>query len=224
MLLDSWIFAKYTRQELLSCLEFSDEVKSSEVYRFYESLQGTYDVAHVRRGDITSRTDSSGYSVISLDSYLRTFEKFDCDPNRVIFVSDDDSLRTPGLDFRDTPGDNDWHYPSGQELIPDVFYPFFQDFLKMIFARRLFRANSSFSWWAAFLAKGKVYSPILRDRIDYPTKRCEIQCEFEEGNEPHWFALQGEECDRIVIRDAAPLLQSISDAPREFLPPELTAQ
>lgn len=200
---DAWIFAKYTRQELLSYFEFSDEVKSSEVYRFYQSLQGTYDVAHVRRGDITYRTDSSGYSVISLDSYHRAFEKFDCDPQHVVFVSDDDSLRTRGLDFCDTPQDNNWHYPTGQEFMPDVFYPFFQDFLKMIFARRLFRGNSSFSWWAGFLAEGQVYSPILGDRIDYPTKRREIQCEFEEGNEPHWFVLKGEECDRIVIGDDA---------------------
>jgi hypothetical protein len=221
---DSWIFAKYTRQELLSYVEFSDEVKSSEIYRFYESLQGTYDVAHVRRGDITFRTDSSGYSVISLDSYRRAFEKFDCDPDEVVFVSDEESLRTPRLDFHDSPGDNDWYYPSGQELMPEVFYPFFQDFLKMIFARRLFRANSSFSWWAGFLAKGQVYSPILQDRIDYPTKRHEIQCEFEEGNEPHWFALKGEECDRIVIRDDAHLLQSPDDARREFSPPVLTGQ
>jgi hypothetical protein len=200
---DAWIFAQYTRQELLSYFEFSDEVKSSEVYRFYESLQGTYDLAHVRRGDITYRTDySSGYSVISLDSYRRAFEKFGCDPQPMVFVSDDDSLRTHGLDFRDTPRDNNWHYPTGQEFMPDVFYPFFQDFLKMIFARRLFRGNSSFSWWAGFLAKGQVYSPILRDRINYPTERREIQCEFEEGNEPHWFVLEGHECDRIVIGDS----------------------
>ena len=200
---EPWIFAKYTRQELLACFEFSDEVKASEVYRFYESMQGTYDVAHVRRGDITYRTDSSGYSVISLDSYLRAFEKFGCDSDLVVFVSDDDSLRTPVFDFRDAPRDNNWNYPTGQELMPDVFYPFFQDFLKMIFARRLFRANSSFSWWAAFLARGQVYSPVLTDRIDYPTEHHEIQCEFEEGNEPHWFVLKGEPCDRIVIRDAA---------------------
>jgi len=199
---EPWIFAKYTRQELLSCLEFSDEIKASKVYRFYESIQGTYDVAHVRRGDITYRTDSCGYSVVSLDSYMRAFKKFDCDPDLIVFISDDDSLRTPALDFRDTPRDNNWMYPIGQELMPDVFYPFFQDFLKMIFARRLFRGNSSFSWWAAFLAKGRVYSPVLCDRIDYPTERKEIRCEFEEGNEPHWFVLRGEKCERIVIRDA----------------------
>lgn len=201
---EPWIFANYTRQELLSCFEFSDEVKASEVYRFYESIQGTYDVAHVRRGDITNRMDSSGYSVVSLDSYMRAFEKFDCDPDLVVFISDDDSLRTPVLDYRDAPTDNNWTYPSGQELMPDVYYPFFQDFLKMIFARRLFRGNSSFSWWAAFLAKGQVYSPVLRDRIDYPTEHKEIQCEFEVGNEPHWFVLKGEKCDRIVIPDAGP--------------------
>jgi hypothetical protein len=221
---DSWIFAKYTRQELLSYLEFSDEVKSSEVYRFYESLQGTYDVAHVRRDDITFRTDHSGYSVISLDSYRRAFEKFDCDPDLVVLVSDDDSLRTPRLDFHDSPRENNWNYPFGQDPMPEVFYPFFQDFLKMIFARRLFRANSSFSWWAAFLSKGQVYSPILQDRIDYPTQRREIHCEFEEGNEPHWFYLKGEECDRIVIRDAARQLQSVDDARRELSSPVLAGQ
>jgi hypothetical protein len=199
---EPWIFEEYTRQELLSCFEFSEEVKASEVYRFYEAIQGTYDVAHVRRGDITNRMDSCGYSVVSIDSYERAFEKFDCDPDLVVYVSDDDALRTPVLDFLDGAIDNNWIYPTGQELMPGVFYPFLQDFLKMIFARRLFRANSSFSWWAAFLAKGQVYSPVLRDRIDYPTERQEIQCEFEEGNEPHWFALKGEKCDRIVIHNA----------------------
>lgn len=53
----------------------------------------------------------------------------------------DPGLRTPQLDFRDAPQDNDWTYPTGQEPVADVFYPFFQDFLKMIFARRLFQGQ-----------------------------------------------------------------------------------
>ncbi len=208
-----WIFAKYTRQELLSYFEFSDEVKASDVYRFYKSIQGTYDVAHVRRGDITSRTDSSGYSVIGLESYIQAFRKFDCDPDQVVYVSDDPGLRTPQLDFRDVPQDNDWTYPTGQDPVAEVFYPFFQDFLKMIFARRLFRANSSFSWWAGFLGTGQVYSPVLRERVDYPAEHREIQCEFEAGSEPHWFLLAGEECNRIIIRDAVASPRWLYSAP-----------
>jgi hypothetical protein len=73
----------------------------------------------------------------------------------------------------------------------------------VIFARRLFRANSSFSWWAGFLGKGQVYAPVLRERVDYPTEHREIHCEFEPGNEPHWFLLASEECNRIIIPDQA---------------------
>jgi hypothetical protein len=69
----------------------------------------------------------------------------------------------------------------------------------MIFARRLFRANSSFSWLAGFLGTGQIYSPVLRERVDYPRDFREIHCEFVAGNEPHWFLLEGEECDRIII-------------------------
>ena len=38
------------------------------------------------------------------------------------------------------------------------------DFACMINAKNLFRANSTFSWWAGVLGNGNVYSPIVGDR------------------------------------------------------------
>jgi hypothetical protein len=200
----SWLFGKYSRQDVLTYLDFSDEVKSSSLYRYYKSLEGTYDVAHVRRGDITYRKDANGYSVVSLESYQAAFRKFGCDPGQIVFVSDDASLRTPKYDLHDPPVDGPWNYPTGEEPIPNVFYPFFQDFLKMIFARRFFRANSSFSWWAGFLNTGSVYAPVLRDRVYYPSTGRQIHCDFELGNEPHWYFLEQEPCARIRFADARP--------------------
>jgi hypothetical protein len=40
------------------------------------------------------------------------------------------------------------------------------------------RANSTFSWWAALLGRGRVFSPLVEDRIGDQT------VEFVEGNWP----------------------------------------
>jgi hypothetical protein len=46
----------------------------------------------------------------------------------------------------------------------DIVFDWLDDFLKMYFARTIFRANSSFSWWASFLSPtAKVYSPVIND-------------------------------------------------------------
>ena len=74
------------------------------------------------------------------------------------------------------------------------------DFLRLYFARTIFRANSSFSWVAGFLSPtAKVYSPVLTDRKTYMGENDELNFEFVEGNEPHWMNLKGSHCDSIEI-------------------------
>ena len=74
------------------------------------------------------------------------------------------------------------------------------DFLRLYFARTIFRANSSFSWAAAFLSPtAKVYSPVLTERKTYRGDADEVMFEFVEGNEPHWMNLKGSHCESIEI-------------------------
>lgn len=55
-------------------------------------------------------------------------------------------------------------------------------FYRLLTAPVLFRANSSFSWWAATLSGGKVYSPVIRGMTGgKPDQYCN---NFVEGNWP----------------------------------------
>ena len=74
------IFARMSKSHLKSLCEFSDEVKRLEAYKRYSDMQGLYDVAHLRRDDISdveyNRTHVQGYSVVSMESYRQAFRKF----------------------------------------------------------------------------------------------------------------------------------------------------
>ncbi len=59
------------------------------------------------------------------------------------------------------------------------------DFLKLYFARTIFRANSSFSWWAATLSPtAKVFSPVIGQSHIYGVDGMnEITVDLVEGKE-----------------------------------------
>lgn len=186
-----YIFDKYNKKDLKTIFEFSDEVKKSDLYKRAEDKQGTYDIAHLRRDDIVFEDASHNwnYPVISRQSYEKAFQMFGFDRRKVEWISDD---------FPSHPNMG-WNYPTGQVKQEDIFYDFFPDFLKLYFARTIFRANSSFSWWASFLAPvATVYSPILHDRILYNQQGKELNCEFIQSNTPHFMHVLGysfgEEC------------------------------
>jgi len=185
------IFDLMDKEYLLKVFEFSDKIKNTEAYRYWSSIAGTYDIAHLRRDDISNpeynKNNPQGYSVVSKDSYSKAFEKFGYDPENIVWISDDhskkwhvDRLPTPVLG---------WSYPVGSHYDDNIVFDWLEDFLKLYFARTIFRANSSFSWWASFLSpNAKVYSPILDKQIIYGKDNdgVEIDVEFVEGNHPHW--------------------------------------
>jgi len=186
-----YIFKQYNKKYLKRIFEFSDEIKKSDVYKRAEDKQGTYDVAHLRRDDtvFSEANHNWNYPVISRKSYEKAFRMFDVDPGGVEWISDD---------FPSHPSMG-WGYPNGQKRIDNIFFDFFPDFLKLYFGRNIFRANSSFSWWAAFLSPtGTVYSPILHDRVLYYEDKKELNCEFIKSNSPHFMHVLGysfgEEC------------------------------
>jgi hypothetical protein len=185
------IFDSMDKEYLLKVFEFSDKVKNTEAYKYWSSVARTYDVAHLRRDDISNsqynNANPQGYSVISKDSYYKAFKTFNYNPEDIIWISDDyigkwhtNRPSTPVLG---------WSYPIGSNYDDSIVFDWLEDFLKLYFARIVFRANSSFSWWASFLSpSSKVYSPVLDKQIIYGRGNdgIEIDINFVEGNHPHW--------------------------------------
>jgi|LauGreDrversion4_2_1035121.scaffolds.fasta_scaffold14388_4 hypothetical protein len=186
------IFLPMNKKDVLWLFEFSDEVKETESYKYWKSRSGTYDVAHLRRDDVSDPDFNNKYiqwySTISLDSYTRAFDKFGYDKNAINIISDDHSQKWH--EDRKPTELLGWSYPEGSKYKEGIIFDWLDDFLKMYFARTIFRANSSFSWWAAFLSpSAKVYSPVINDIKIYGKDGIfeELDVDFVEGNSPHWF-------------------------------------
>jgi hypothetical protein len=199
------IFASLSRSHLKDVFEFSDEVKRLEAYKRYSDMQGLYDVAHLRRDDISNveynRNHVQGHSVVSVDSYLKAFRKFGYPEDSIQWVSDDYTRKWHvGRKMRHLGG---WKYPEGSEYLPPIMFDWLDDFLKLYFARTIFRANSSFSWWAATLSPvARVFSPVIDKCHVYGVDGMEeISVDFVEGNHPHWLYGGRYAKPDIVIRE-----------------------
>jgi hypothetical protein len=188
------VFLPMQKDHLLKVFEFSDEVKETTAYKYWSDRAETYDIAHLRRDDIASpefnNANIQGYSVLSKKSYYEAFKEYGFDPDKVEWCSDDylnkwHPDRPSGLRMG-------WGYPLGAQYNPEVVFDWLEDFLRLYFARTVFRANSSFSWWACFLSPtATVYSPVLNSQIIYgrDDKLEEIEAHFVKSNEPHWMYL-----------------------------------
>jgi|688.fasta_scaffold01503_10 hypothetical protein len=197
------IYYPMLKNHLLDVFEFSDEVKNTESYKYWSALQGTYDLAHLRRDDISNpdfnKNNVQGYSVISMNSYLNAFKQRGFDPEKIIWVSDDYINKW----HKDRPKSErfGWSYPVGSTYKEDKIFDWLEDFLKIYFARTVFRANSSFSWWACFLSPtAKIYSPVMDRQSIYGRndKFEEVDVQFFDGNTPHWM-YNHQELRQIVI-------------------------
>lgn len=92
------------------------------------------------------------YCLPTVASYWEAMETRGYDPDKAVWVSD-----IP---------------PMNDEL---------WDFLRLKNADVLFRANSTFSWWAATLGSGEVYSPVVNDLVGVQDVK------FVKGNHPKMF-------------------------------------
>jgi len=112
-------------------------------------------LAHRRVGDYPGYQ----YPVISQSSYIEACRQFGLDENKLKFITEEEPTLLPGP----------W---------PD----FLPDFWRLSHCKTLLRGNSSFSWWAATLGHGEVYSPVIEGKpggveTDYP---------FVKGNHPRF--------------------------------------
>ena len=185
------MFDGMNKDFLLNLFEFNDYVKSLDSYKKWSDKAGTYDIAHVRRDDIANaminKSTNCAYNLISLESYYKAFEKYGFDKDKIIWVSDDNTgkyIQEPKLNLN-------WSYPVGAEFNEKIGFDFLEDFFKIYFARNIFRANSSFSWWASFLSPTaiNIYAPKMKERSVFGIHHHNsdgILTEFVKGNHPHF--------------------------------------
>ena len=167
-----WFFPKVSLDSIKNYFSFNNELKKTDLYKELSDMRGTYDVAHFRRTDIAKKSYVGGHSMVSKRSYLNAFREFDQDKDKVIWISDEPSFG--------------WKY---EKKIPDVMgkhIPWLADFLKLVFARRIFRSNSSFSLFASWISDAEIFAPWLHTYS--PGK--EINFKFVKGNHPHWMSCQ----------------------------------
>lgn len=112
--------------------------------------------AHVRRGDYVILY-SHAFCIIGEDAYTTAIEKQGYSPLNVTWVREDrpTHFAHPGLEW-------------------------LEDFFTLLNAEVLFRANSTFSWWAGTLGNHKaIYSPVVEGKTGFHK-----DIEFVPGNRP----------------------------------------
>lgn len=130
--------SKLKRSELRNWFNFKDEFKNR-----FPKKRPYYIAAHVRRGDYVTQY-ASKYCTITEESYLNACDKFGLDKSQLIWVREDNPQKDEEMERR------------GLGFLPD--------FMTLLNADVILRANSTFSWWAGTLGNGKVYSPLVEAR------------------------------------------------------------
>lgn len=130
----------YSRADCRRWFEIKQELKN-KLYQHYN-----WNVhAHFRRGDFKD----AGYPVISRQSVDAAVAEY-------LFPGDLRKNMIPGREYIAVSDESPLGDP---DFIGDL--SFLPDFYRLMRAPVLFRANSSFSWWAACLSHGKVFSPVI---------------------------------------------------------------
>ena len=107
--------------------------------------------------------------MVSRKSYGAAFAKFGQDPTKVTWISDEQKVG--------------WKWNKPIPSIGGRKIPWLPDFLKIVFARNIFRSNSSFSLFASWISDtDNIYSPLLHEYTPGEVN----DYNFVKGNHPHW--------------------------------------
>ena len=116
---------------------------------------GWYAAAHMRMGDYVGHW---GYAQIPEVAYRRACEQHGIPLDRVVWVKENEPRIVEGI-------------PNEIAFLPD--------FVALLRAQVLLRANSTFSWWAAILGDAReVFAPVVEDHVGY------YEAPFVRGNWP----------------------------------------
>ena len=177
-------FELYNKSVINEIYTFNNVIINSEMYKWFEANKNTYTVVHLRRGDISCKNFNGHNSMISKESYINQIEKLNL--TKIIWISDDDNEHSKNIWTSKSTG-HKWLYPFGEDYQNDIFFDFLPDFLLIFFANTILRGNSSFSWWASYLSNAKIYSPLIKIKPDsLKNNYYEMNCDFVEGNYPHF--------------------------------------
>lgn len=147
---------KYWQGMTRKWLKSKLKVKQKWLKRFPRHPFYYYVAAHLRRGDYNGL--GSIFCQVSQDSYYRALDEYGLDREMLVWVKEETQEEDAELQ--------------------GLGIPFLKDFLKLVNANVILRANSTFSWWAATLSEAKVYSPLVEDL------RGPNDVKFVEGNWP----------------------------------------
>jgi hypothetical protein len=142
---------KFSRAELRSWFQVNAHVDAACGQT--RTPPGTI-AAHLRQGDYIGHY---AYCNVTQESYLLACLEHDLDTSRLVWVAQDSAKSVPGV-----PGE----------------FSYLPDWLTLVRADILLRANSTFSWWAGALSQGDVYSPVVDDKVGWNT------VPFVKGNHP----------------------------------------
>ena len=175
--------------------KWNSAVRATQLYRALQTQKRLYDAAHIRMGDIAQPTYNGAHSLISLDCYKNAIEEF-TNKDQTYIVSDESLIcNVPkSLQLHKSVGHR-FQYPEGEIMqCSEVIFDFLPDLLVLTHARRIIRANSSFSFWAVALSglsESNIWSPVIQKKpLELSTKFYEQKnTQFVNGYHCHFMGL-----------------------------------
>lgn len=155
----------YSRADVKAWLKFKPAVQAL----LEQNVHPVRVASHRRSGDY----HGYGYPTVSRQSYRMAFDRFGIDHSDVVWITEEEPLRVPGL--------------------PD----YLPDFYRIMTAEVVFRGNSTFSWWAVTLGNAKkVYAPVI-ENLEGTKDHDGVL--FVEGNWPRCAAIPA--CTDLHLRE-----------------------